>query len=102
MVRRLTHGRGPTICVMQLSINNEIILVSEKNTRYTMADPLCLLPPEGGAVTTETLFMSGSRCLVVQSCPIHYANTKNRRPCEKDVALSGASSGQIHVAHGSR
>lgn len=28
MQRRLMHGRGPAICVMEVSINNEIILVS--------------------------------------------------------------------------
>lgn len=45
-----------------------------------MASSLCLPPPEGGAVITDTLFMSDSRCLTMQSWPIHYANGMHRTP----------------------
>lgn len=65
---------------MEVSINNEIILVSEKNIRYLMTGPLCLLPPEEGPVIMDTLFMSDSRCLTMQSWPIHYANVICRPP----------------------
>lgn len=103
MQRRLMHGRGPAICVMGVSINNEIILVSEQNIRYKMAGPLCLPPPEGGAVITDTLFMSDSRCLAMQFWPIHYANGMHRPPtsegkCSTFWRLVGSESRRSRAA----